>query len=143
MSVNKAILVGRLGRDPELKYTPQGTAVCNFPLATSEKFKDSDGASQEKTEWHQIVTWRRLAEVCGEYLHKGKEIYIEGKIQTRKWQDKDGNDRYTTEVVAFSMQMVGGGGDQQSGGQQQQPQQPQQASEGEAPAFNPDDEIPF
>nr|WP_320115087.1 single-stranded DNA-binding protein [uncultured Desulfuromonas sp.] len=153
MSVNKVILVGNLGKDPELRYTPSGAAVVNFSLATSETYKDRDGNRQTKTEWHNIVAWRQLAEICGKYLHKGKQIYIEGSLQTRKWQDRDGNDRYTTEIVANQMQMLGrvddnsgggyqGGGQggydngpgQQYGGQPQQsynnaaaqPQQPQQ-----------------
>ena len=121
MSVNKVILVGNLGRDPELRYTATGTAVVNFTLATSESYKDRDGNRQSKTEWHNIVAWRNLAEICGKYLHKGKQVYIEGKLQTRKWQDRDGNDRYTTEIVADQMQMLGragddGGGYQQGGG---------------------------
>jgi len=120
--VNKVILVGNLGKDPELRYTPSGAAVVNFSLATSETYKDRDGNRQTKTEWHNIVAWRQLAEICGKYLHKGKQIYIEGSLQTRKWQDRDGNDRYTTEIVANQMQMLGradenGGGGYQSGGQ--------------------------
>ena len=89
--VNKAILVGRLGGDPEIRYTPSGAAVANFTVATSENWKDKDGQKQEKTEWHKIVAFAKLAEICGEYLHKGKQVYIEGRIQTRKWEDKDGN----------------------------------------------------
>ena len=95
MSVNKVILVGNLGKDPELRYTPAGAAVVTFSLATSEKYTDRDGNRQTKTEWHNIVAWRQLAEICGKYLHKGKQVYIEGSLQTRKWQDRDGNDRYT------------------------------------------------
>lgn len=167
MSVNKVILVGNLGKDPELRYTPSGTAVVNFPLATSENFKDRDGNRQEKTEWHNIVAWRQLAEICGKYLHKGKQIYIEGKLQTRKWQDKNGVDRYTTEIVADSMQMLGRAGEDAGSGQGQnyarndnrsdyarqnsyqnnnyadsgaQTQSPGAPPE---PSFNPDDEIPF
>lgn len=118
MSVNKVILVGNLGKDPDLKYTPAGVAVVNFSIATSESYKDRDGNRQTKTEWHNIVVWRQLAEICGKYLHKGKQVYIEGKLQTRKWQDRDGNDRYTTEVVADQMQMLGRAGDDSSGGYQ-------------------------
>jgi len=105
--VNKVILVGRLGRDPEVRYTPSGTAVANFSIATSEQWTNKDGEKQERTEWHKIVAWRRLGEICGEYLHKGSQIYIEGRLQTRDWEDRDGNKRYTTEVIAQTMQMLG------------------------------------
>lgn len=105
--VNKVMLIGRLGGDPEIRYTTGGTAIANFTLATSENWKDKEGNKQEKTEWHKIVAFRRLAEICGEYLNKGKQIYIEGRIQTRAWEDKDGNKRYTTEIVANQMQMLG------------------------------------
>lgn len=105
--INKVILVGRLGRDPEVRYTPSGVAVANFSMATSEEWKDKDtGDKKERTEWHRIVAWRRLGEICGEYLHKGSQIYIEGKLQTRDWEDRDGNKRYTTEIVAQNMQML-------------------------------------
>src|SRR6056297_1809161 len=96
-----------MGKDPELRYTPSGTAVVNFPLATSERFKDRDGNQQERTEWHNVVAWRQLAEICGKYLHKGKQIYLEGKIQTRSYDDRDGNKRYITEIVADTMRMLG------------------------------------
>ena len=106
--VNKVILIGRLGRDPEVRYTPDGTAIANFSIATSEEWKDKGtGEKQERTEWHRIVAFRRLGEICGEYLSKGRQIYIEGRLQTREWQDKDGNKRYTTEIVASQMQMLG------------------------------------
>jgi single-strand DNA-binding protein len=105
--VNKAILVGRLGKDPEIKYTPSGTAIANFTMATSENYKDKDGQKQERTEWHKIVAFGKLAEICGEYLAKGKQVYIEGRIQTRSWDDKDGNKKYMTEIVANTMQMLG------------------------------------
>ena len=106
--VNKVILVGRLGQDPELRYTPDGTAVANFSIATSIEWKDRDsGGKKEKTEWHRIVAWRRLGELCGEYLAKGRQVYIEGRLQTRDWQDRDGNKRYTTEVVATEIQFLG------------------------------------
>ena len=157
MSVNKVILVGNLGKDPELRYTPSGAAVATFSLATTERFKDRDGNRQEKTEWHNIVVWRQLAEICGKYLHKGKQVYIEGKIQTRSYDDRDGNKRYITEIVADQLQMLGSRDDQSgggySGGQQGGGQgggsrgghgggQPQ-SREYEEPVFNPDDEIPF
>lgn len=109
--VNKVILVGNLGRDPEVRYAANGNAIANITLATSESWKDREtGEQQEKTEWHRVVFFRRLAEIAGEYLKKGSQVYIEGKLQTRKWQDKDGNDRYTTEIVANEMQMLGGRG---------------------------------
>lgn len=165
MSVNKVILVGNLGKDPELRYTAAGTAVATFPLATTERYKDREGQRQEKTEWHNIVAWRQLAEICGKYLHKGKQVYIEGKIQTRSYDDRDGNKRYMTEIVVDQMQMLGTKDDgQQSSGQQgggygssagggnQEPRREQPAAnrnassqrgEYEEPVFNPDDEIPF
>lgn len=99
-SVNKVILVGNLGDDPEVRFIPNGTAVANFSVATSEQWDDKEGQRQEKTEWHRIVVWAKLAELCGEYLGKGKKVYVEGRLQTRKWDDKDGNTRYSTEVVA-------------------------------------------
>jgi single-strand DNA-binding protein len=107
MSVNKVILVGRLGKDPETRYMTSGEAVTNATLATSENWKDKNGEKQERTEWHNLVFYRRLAEIAGEYLKKGSQIYVEGKIQTRKWQDKEGKDRYTTEIIVNEMQMLG------------------------------------
>ena len=107
-SVNKVILVGNLGRDPEVRYMPNGDAVANYSIATTETWKDKQGNRQEKTEWHNIVMYRRLAEIAGEYLKKGSSVYIEGRLQTRKWQDKQGNDRYTTEIIADQLQMLGG-----------------------------------
>ena len=107
MSVNKVILVGRLGKDPETRYMPNGEAVTNCTLATSENWKDKSGEKQEKTEWHNLTFYRRLAEVAGEYLKKGSMIYVEGKITTRKWQDKEGKDRYTTDIIVNEMQMLG------------------------------------
>jgi single-strand DNA-binding protein len=105
--VNKAIIVGNLGRDPEMRYTPDGLAVANFSVATSEEWKDKNtGEKRQKTEWHRIVAFGRLAEICGEYLSKGKKVYIEGRIQTRDWEDKEGVKRYTTEIVAGQMQML-------------------------------------
>ena len=109
--VNKVILVGNLGADPEVKYMPNGNAVANVTVATSESWKDKQsGEQKDTTEWHRVVFFRRLAEIAGEYLKKGSQIYIEGKLQTRKWQDKNGNDRYTTEIIANEMQMLGGRG---------------------------------
>lgn len=109
--INKVILIGNLGKDPEVRYMANGGAVCNATLATTESWKDKQtGEQKDKTEWHNIVFYRRLAEIAGEYLKKGSQIYVEGKLQTRKWQDKNGNDRYTTEIIANEMQMLGGRG---------------------------------
>jgi single-strand DNA-binding protein len=108
-SVNKAIIIGNLGKDPEVRYTPSGSAVCNLNLATTRKWKDkASGEWKEETEWHSVVLYERQAEVAGEYLKKGRPVYIEGRLKTRKWQDKQGNDRYTTEIVCESMQLLGG-----------------------------------
>lgn len=106
-SVNKAILIGNLGKDPEVRYMPSGEAIANITLATTDTWKDKSGEKQERTEWHRVSFFGRQAEVVGEYLKKGSQIYVEGRIQTRKWQDKDGQDRYTTEIVADRMQMLG------------------------------------
>ncbi|BDY06758.1 single-stranded DNA-binding protein [Ferrimonas sp. YFM] len=114
--VNKVILVGNLGQDPEVRYMPNGNAVANITVATSETWKDQQGQQQERTEWHRVVMFRRLAEIAGEYLRKGSKVYLEGKLQTRKWQDNNGQDRYTTEVVAEEMQMLDSRGGQQGGG---------------------------
>jgi len=107
-SVNKAIIVGNLGKDPEVKFLTNGDAVCSFSIATTDSWKDKAGQKQEKTEWHNIVTYRKLAEIAGEYLKKGSSVYVEGALQTRKWTNKEGQDKYTTEIVANSMQMLGG-----------------------------------
>lgn len=105
-SINKVILIGRLGKDPEMRFTPSGKAVTNFTMATNEVWTDQNGEKQERTEWHRVVTWGKLAENCAKLLSKGKQIYIEGRIQTRQWDDKDGNKRYTTEIVANTMQLL-------------------------------------
>ena len=105
--VNRVTLVGRLGRDPEMRQTGTGTPIVNFSVATNESWKDKNGEQQERTEWHKIIAWGRLAEICNEYLTKGKQVYIEGRLQTNEWEDKDGNKRYTTEVVANEMKMLG------------------------------------
>ncbi len=146
-SLNKVMLIGNLGKDPEVRYTASGTAVVGFSLATSEKYKSKSGEWEEKTEWHNITLWGRLAEIAGEYLSKGKTVYIEGRLQTRKWQDRDGKDRYTTEIVGEKMQMLsgkgeGGGGNRQGGGR---PAASEEfgATSYEEPVFNPDDDIPF
>ncbi|WP_342806576.1 single-stranded DNA-binding protein [Alteromonas sp. M12] len=136
--VNKVILVGNIGQDPEVRYMPNGNAVANLSLATSESWKDQSGQMQERTEWHRLTMYRRLAEIAGEYLRKGSQIYVEGKLQTRKWQDQSGQDKYTTEIIVDQMQMLGGRGGQsdsqqggyanQGGGQYNQaPQKPAQA----------------
>jgi len=126
--LNKATLIGNLGADPDTRFTQDGTCVCNLRLATTEKFKNRNGEQQEKTEWHRVVLWGRLGEIANQYLKKGARVYIEGKIETRKWQDRDGNDKYTTEIRASEMKMLGGGnqgggggdfgGSQSSGGSQ-------------------------
>jgi single-strand DNA-binding protein len=107
--VNKVILVGNLGRDPEMKYTAGGTALCKFSLATSEVFNDKEGKQQERTEWHNVVAWGKLAEICGQYLSKGRQVYVEGGLRTRSWDDQNGNKRYTTEINAREVQFLGGG----------------------------------
>ena len=111
MSVNKVILVGNLGKNPEMRYTQGGAAVANMTLATTERYTDKTGQKQEQTEWHRIVAFGKLAEICGQYLTKGRQVYFEGRIQTRQWQDQQGQKRYTTEIVATNMQMLGGRGD--------------------------------
>ena len=149
--VNKVILIGNLGQDPELRFMPNGNAVANVTIATSESWKDKNtGEAQEKTEWHRVVFFRRLAEIVGEYLKKGSQVYIEGRLQTRKWQDKDGQDRYTTEIVADQMQMLDSATVGQAmtdnrnsrQGQPQQQSQPAAAQEqGGGGGFS--DDIPF
>ncbi len=143
--INKVILIGNLGADPETRYMPSGGAVTNLRLATNESWKDKEtGETKDKTEWHNVVMFRRLAEIAAEYLRKGSQVYIEGKLQTRKWQDRDGNDRYTTEIVADQMQMLGGrGGGGMGGGMSGGDPGP-----GSAPPRQPapddfDDDIPF
>jgi single-strand DNA-binding protein len=107
-SLNKVMLMGHLGKDPETRFMPNGEAVCNFTIATSESWKDKNGERQEKTEWHRITCYRKLAEIAGQYLKKGSAAYIEGRIETRKWQDKEGADKYSTEIIANEMKMLGG-----------------------------------
>lgn len=147
--VNKVILIGHLGQDPEIRYMPNGGAVANLTLATSESWRDKQsGEMREKTEWHRVIIFGKLAEVAGEYLKKGSQVYIEGSLQTRKWQDQSGQDRYTTEVVVNiggSMQMLGGNGGNQAGSQQpaRQHQQTQQQAPQNEPPMDWDDNIPF
>jgi len=156
-SVNKVILIGNLGRDPEVRYTPSGSAVCNVSVATTRNWKNRDsGEKQEETEWHRVVFYDRLAEIAGEYLKKGRPVYVEGRLKTRKWQDKEGKDNYTTEIVADQMQLLGsregmgsggGGGEEHGEGRSAAPAP-------RAPATKPaaksstgfddmDDDIPF
>lgn len=104
--INKVILIGNLGADPELKYTANGTAICKFRLATNESYKDRDGQQQERTEWHRVVAWNRLAEICGQYLSKGRQVYVEGSLRTNKWEGQDGQPRYTTEIIAREIQFL-------------------------------------
>lgn len=154
-SVNKVILIGNLGRDPETRYMPDGGAITNISLATTETWKDKNGDKQEKTEWHRVAFFGKLAEIAGEYLKKGSQCYVEGRLQTRKWQDKDGQDKYTTEIVADRMQMLGsrqgmGGGDRGGAGGDM----PERESGGARPTSKPaaksggkfddfEDDIPF
>jgi single-strand DNA-binding protein len=142
-SLNKVMLIGNLGKDPEVRYTTSGTAVASFSLATTDKIKNKSGEWEEKTEWHNVTLWARLAEIAGEYLSKGKTVYIEGRLQTRKWQDKDGRDRYTTEIVGEKMQMLsakGDGGGRSGGGRAGG--EPTAAYD-DPVAYNQDDDIPF
>lgn len=110
--VNKVILIGNLGADPEVRYLNTGTAVANFRMATTENIRNREGEREARTEWHRVVAFGRLAEICGEYLNKGKQVYVEGRLRTRSWDDRDGNKRWTTEIIAARMQMLGGPGDQ-------------------------------
>jgi single-strand DNA-binding protein len=141
--VNKVILIGNLGSDPEVKYTPDGTPVANFTLATSETWNNREGARQERTEWHRIVMWRKLAEIAGKYLRKGSKVYIEGRLQTRSWDDQSGQKRYITEIDAREMQMLDGrnegGPPPTSGGDFGPPPPDNQSGGGGAP----DDDLPF
>ena len=145
-SVNKVIVLGNLGRDPELRYTANGAAVCNIALATSRNWKSKDtGERQEETEWHRVVFYDKLAEVAGEYLKKGRPVYVEGRLKTRKWQDKDGKDNYTTEIVAESMQLLGG---REEGGEARAPAPRPAPSRAPAPKSSSsfddmDSDIPF
>jgi len=134
--VNKVILIGRLGADPEVRYTSNGTPVASFRIATSESWTNKDGVREERTEWHRIVAWRKLGEICGEYLSKGKQVYIEGRLQTREWEDRDGVKRRTTEIIAQNMQMLGSPEEQLRPGETEAP------TPVDVPAMEEDD-IPF
>lgn len=150
--VNKVILIGNLGRDPEVRYSPNGQAIATVTLATSESWKDKNsGEKQERTEWHRVVFFGRLAEIAGEYLKKGRSVYVEGRLKTRKWQDKDGVEKYTTEIIADQMQMLGGreGGGEEGGGGSARPATRAPAVSKPAPQKSStgfddmDDDIPF
>ena len=154
-SVNKVMLLGNLGRDPEVRTFPNGDSVCNFSIATSTSWKDKDsGEKKEKTEWHNIVMYRKLAEIAGEYLKKGSSVFVEGSLQTRKWQTKEGQDRYTTEIVADTMQMLGGKDNRNNSSNEtddnynQEPERAAQTKESSSVSSEPslelpDDDIPF
>ncbi|MBM3299473.1 MAG: single-stranded DNA-binding protein [Deltaproteobacteria bacterium] len=154
-SLNKVMLLGNLGRDPELRYTASGKAVATFTLATSFTWRDQDGSDQEKTEWHRVVAWGKLGEICGEYLSKGQKVYIEGRIQSREWEDQDGNRRITVEIIASDMIMLGGGGPSQERGVESSRRRSDQTSakrrEEQPAGFDdrphypppPEEEIPF
>ena len=131
--INKVILIGNLGADTEVRYTQSGSPVCSFKIACSEKYKDASGNMQENTEWVSIVAWNKLAEICGQYLHKGSRVYIEGRLQTRKWTDQNGVDRYTTEIVAREMKMLDSKKDGQQQNQQWQPQPQRMVDEERVP----------
>ena len=152
-SVNKAILVGNLGKDPEVRYLPSGEQICNITLATSERYKDkASGEYKENTEWHRVVFFGKLAEICGQYLQKGKKIYVDGRIRTNKWQDKEGNERYTTEIIGSEMKMLSGKDDS---GRREAPEAPGTMAEADkkkaatasaktgSPFDDMDDSIPF
>jgi len=144
--LNKAILIGNLGADPETRYTQDGTCVCNIRIATTERYKDRNGERQERTEWHRVVLWGKLGEIANQYLHKGSQVYIEGKIETRKWTDRDGNTRYTTEIRANEMKMLGGKGEGAPRAAAPAEKPAQNDPFADSPSFNDvpvDDDIPF
>ena len=139
MSVNKVILIGRLGQNPEIRFTPSGAAVANFSVATNETWLDKAGQKQERTEWHRVVVWGKLAELCGQYLSKGRQAYVEGRMQTRQWQDKDGHDRYTTEIFCNEFEMLDKkGGEASEGGQESHA-----SNQGVDIPAGPADDLPF
>ena len=148
MSFNKVIIVGNLGRDPELRYTPQGTAVCNFSVATTEKRRDKSGDFQDVTTWFRVTLWEKKAEVAAKYLQKGKPVYIEGRLKIDEWTDRDGNNRYTLDVTATDMQFIGSSSDRDSGYSQEEPdmeavEAPSSAASAAAGGNTADDDIPF
>jgi len=143
-SLNKAMIIGRLGQDPEVRYTQSNTAVATLGVATTERYKDRNGEQQEKTEWHRVVAWGRLAEICQEYLKKGSLVYFEGPIQTNQWEDKDGQKRYTTEIKALNMQMLDSrGGSSMGGGNSSAPQKQAQTADIDSSFDDMDDDLPF
>ena len=151
--VNKAVILGNVGDDPSIRYMPNGKAVANFTVATSESWKDQQGQKQERTEWHRVVVWGKLAELCGKYLAKGRQVYVEGRLKTRKWQDNNGQDRYTTEIQGDNLQMLGGRNQEMGGyapaqsapqpSYQSRPAQSAPAPQAEPPMDAFDDNIPF
>src|SRR5690606_34722637 len=147
--VNKVILVGRLGADPDMRYTPSGQGVCELRLATNESWTDKNGQRQGRTEWHRIVVWGKRAEICSKYLSKGREVYVEGRIQTRQYDDKDGNKRYITEIIAQDVQFLGGGGGRDGGRGGRMDDGPPPPSDADFGGYGggggggPDDDIPF
>ena len=143
-TVNKVILIGRLGKDPEIRSTPSGTSVAKFTIATDDRWTDKSGEKQERTEWHNIVAWGKLAEICGQYLRKGKLIYIDGSIRTESWDDKEtGQKKYKTTIVADTMQMLDRKGDDQGGGSYAGAQKSSTPSSASAPQMEEDEEVPF
>lgn len=142
MSLNKVILIGRLGKEPTIRFMPNGEAVCNFSVATSEAWNDRNGQRQERTEWHNITMYRRLAEIAGQYLKKGSQVYLEGKIQTRKYQGKDGVESTAYDIIVNKMKMLGGGSDGQQA-QGETPTPPRHQATPAAPAEDIDDDVPF
>jgi single-strand DNA-binding protein len=154
--INKVILIGNVGADPELRYTPAGAAVANFNVATNESWTDKSGERHEQTEWHRVVAWSRLAEICNQYLRKGSKVYVEGRLQTRSWEGQDGQKRYTTEVIAREMQMLDSRGDAVGGPEggapsasgpasppEPQSEEPTTTAAKGAPSYSPDDDLPF
>jgi single-strand DNA-binding protein len=139
--VNKVILIGRLGADPEIRYTPSGAEVATFRIATSESWTNKSGEKEERTEWHRIVAWRGLAKICGEYLNKGKLVYVEGRLRTRSWEDRDGNKRTTTEIEASDMKMLGGVGEASRKAKEAEPESAPPATK--EPATKEEEDIPF
>jgi single-strand DNA-binding protein len=142
-SVNKVILIGNLGKDPEIRTTPQGTTLARFSLATTTAWKDASGAKQERTEWHDIVAWEKLAQICGEYLQKGKQVYVEGSLQTRSWEDQNGQKRYKTEVKANNVVMLSPRDASRAGGGPAASSGPREVSEVAEPAMVDEDDVPF
>ncbi|NBC04417.1 MAG: single-stranded DNA-binding protein [Bacteroidetes bacterium] len=142
-SLNKAMIIGRLGADPEVRYTQSNTAVATLSVATTERYKDRNGEQQESTEWHRIVAWGRLAEICQEYLKKGSLAYFEGPIQTRQWEDKDGQKKYTTEIKALNMQMLDSRSDSMGGGTPSKPKNSSATAEIDDSFDDMDDDLPF